>query len=173
MIGYRELLIGCGNSRDRRYNGNWRDGWTALTTMDHNPHCGADIVHDLDVTPWPVGDSEFDEVHAYEVLEHLGGQGDWRAFFRHFQEIWRVLKPGGVLVATVPSWRSEWAFGDPSHTRVITPGTLLFLSRKQQDAGVGNGPMTDFRHVWTGDFDIVYSNCDDHFHRFVMQAVKE
>jgi SAM-dependent methyltransferase len=169
---YRELLIGCGNKRERMYPANGRAEWTNLTTIDHNPNCGADIIWDLDETPWPVGDCEFDEVCAFEVLEHLGQQGDWRAFFRHFGEIWRVLKPGGLLVATVPSWRSEWAWGDPSHTRVITPGTLLFLSRSEQDARVGKTAMTDFRHVWAGDFDILASHCDASTHSFVLQAVK-
>ena len=29
----------------------------------------------------PFGDDAFDEIHAYEVLEHTGRQGDWRFFF--------------------------------------------------------------------------------------------
>lgn len=166
-----DLLIGCGNSRQRRWNVS-RAHWDALVTMDHDPNCGADLVHDLDVTPWPVASDQFDEVHAYEVLEHMGQQGDWRAFFRHFGEIWRVLKPGGLLVATVPSWRSEWAWGDPSHTRVITPGTLMFLSRRLQSERVGKTAMTDFRHAWAGDFEVLASHCDANIHCFVLQAVK-
>src|SRR3546814_9594459 len=87
--------------------------------MDHDPNCGADIVHDLDVMPWPVESDVFDEVHAYEVLEHLGSQGDFRSFFAHFGEIYRALKDGGILFATVPAWDSVWAWADPSHRRVI------------------------------------------------------
>lgn len=166
-----ELLIGCGNSR-KKWLPSGDAEWSQLVTMDHDPDCGADILHDLDVTPWPVDDDSVDEVHAYEVLEHLGQQGDWRAFFRHFGEIWRVLKPGGLLCATVPDWRSEWAWGDPSHTRVITPGTLLFLSQKEYEDRVGKTPMTDFRHTWTGDFDIVASRADGECHAFILRAVK-
>lgn len=169
-----DLLLGCGNSRDRLLSGpDGRKEWQDLVTMDQDPNCGADIVHDLDATPWPFDSGEFDEVHAYEVLEHFGQQGDWRAFFRHFGEIWRVLKPGGLLIATVPDWRSEWAWGDPSHTRVITPGTLLFLSQKEYSQRVGRGPMTDFRHTWTGDFDILGSRADGNAHAFILQAVKD
>jgi SAM-dependent methyltransferase len=168
-----DLLIGCGNNRDRRlsYAGE-RTEWEYLVTMDHDPDCGADVIHDLDETPWPFDDGTFDEVHAYEVLEHLGQQGDWRAFFRHFGEIWRVLKPGGKLLATVPDWRSEWAWGDPSHTRIITPGTLLFLSQKEYADRVGHSPMTDFRHIWKADFDILASRADGESHIFILQAVK-
>jgi SAM-dependent methyltransferase len=167
-----DLLIGCGNSRERRIP-HGRADWLDLVTMDHDPDCGADVVHDLDETPWPLEDGTFDQVHAYEVLEHLGEQGDWRAFFRHFGEVWRVLKPGGFLCASVPDWRDEWAWGDPSHTRIITPGTLLFLSQKEYAERVGKGPMTDFRHTWKGDFDIVASRADGSCHAFILQAVKD
>jgi SAM-dependent methyltransferase len=168
----RQLLVGCGNSRERRIVVQGRQDWGELVTIDHDPDCGADVLHDLDVTPWPFGDGVFDEVHAYEVLEHLGQQGDWRAFFRHFGEIWRVLKPGGHLAATVPDWRSEWAWGDPSHTRVIAPGTLLFLSQREYAARVGRTPMSDFRHLWKADFDIVASQIEDGCHAFILRAVK-
>ena len=167
-----ELLIGCGNSRRRKLPLLGRTEWEALTTMDHDPNCGADIVHDLDVTPWPIEASSFDEVHAYEVLEHLGRQGDWRAFFRHFGEIWRVLKPGGYLAATVPSWKSQWAWADPSHTRIIAPGSLVFLSQKEYARQVGKTAMTDFRHTWKGDFDLIHTEDDGDAHVFVLQAVK-
>src|SRR3546814_6014455 len=73
----------------------------------------------------------FDEVHAYEVLEHLGSQGDFRSFFAHFGEIYRALKDGGILFATVPAWDSVWAWADPSHRRVIAPETLVFLDQTQ------------------------------------------
>jgi SAM-dependent methyltransferase len=168
-----ELLIGCGNSRERRVTTPCgRAEWADLVTMDHDPDCGADVLHNLDETPWPLAESSFDEVHAYEVLEHLGTQGDWRAFFRHFGEIWRVLKPGGLLCATVPDWRSEWAWADPSHTRIIAPGTLLFLSQKEYAERIGKTAMTDFRHSWAGDFDIVASQADGECHAFILRAVK-
>ena len=83
-----ELLVGCGNSRIKKL-GFGKLAWKELVTIDHDPNCGADIIHNLDETPWPVDDNAFDEVHAYEVLEHLGTQGDYRSFFAHFYEIWR------------------------------------------------------------------------------------
>jgi hypothetical protein len=44
-----ELLIGCGNSRIKKLKLSPDDDWTDLTTLDHDPDCGADVVHDLDV----------------------------------------------------------------------------------------------------------------------------
>jgi SAM-dependent methyltransferase len=167
-----ELLIGCGNSRRKKLALDGTPDWRDLTTMDHDPNCGADIVHDLDVTPWPVGDDSFDEVHAYEVLEHLGAQGDYRAFFRHFAEIYRVLKPGGLLIATVPAWDDVWAWADPSHTRIIALQTLVFLNQRQYAEQIGKTAMTDFRWLWQGDFEPVAAETANGCFRFALEAHK-
>jgi SAM-dependent methyltransferase len=159
----RELLIGCGNSRRKKLSLQ-PGGWNDLTTIDHDPNCGADVTHDLEQYPWPFEDDSFDEAHAYCVLEHLGRQGDYKAFFAMFAEIYRVLKPGGILAAICPSWQSQWAWADPSHTRIIAPGSLVFLDREQYHNQVGRTAMTDFRWLWKGDFEPVH--LDDNGDRF-------
>lgn len=167
-----ELLIGCGNSRVKKLtlDDNW--DWRKLVTMDHDPNCGADIVHDLDVTPWPVESDTFDEVHAYEVLEHLGAQGDYKAFFRHFGEIYRVLKDGGMLYATCPAWDDKWAWGDPSHTRIISACSLVFLDQTEYAKQVGKTAMTDFRWLWKGDFERVAVDTVNGSFKFALMAHK-
>jgi SAM-dependent methyltransferase len=166
-----ELLIGCGNSRVKKKSFDGPD-WTDLTTMDHDPDCGADIIHDLEQTPWPVDDNSFDEVHAYEVLEHLGGQGDFRSFFAHFGEIYRVLKPGGHLIATCPGWQSIWAWGDPSHTRIISSASIIFLDQQAYHEQIGRTPMTDFRWLWKGDLEAVHVEENDRNFTFALKAHK-
>jgi SAM-dependent methyltransferase len=167
----RELLIGCGNSRRKKLTLTEFE-WNDLTTIDHDPNCGADVVHDLEQTPWPFDDNTFDECHAYEVLEHLGRQGDFRSFFDHFHEIWRILKPDGILFATCPSWQSKWAWGDPSHTRIISTASLTFLNREQYQAQIGKTAMTDFRWIWKGDFEPVHLDDDGERFTFVLRAKK-
>jgi hypothetical protein len=143
-----------------------------LTCVDNNPaHADTHVLHDLNNMPWPMKDDLYDEAHAYEILEHLGRQGDARAFFDCFYEIWRVLKPGGWLVGTCPRFDSQWAWGDPSHTRVITPGSLLFLDQTEYDQ-VGKTPMSDFRGMWRGDFKTVKLIMDNNTMGFWLQAVK-
>lgn len=185
----RELLIGAGRQHDRRISVAGRRGWDNLTTLDHNPDHKPDVVHDLECVPYPFEDDAFDEVHAYEVLEHLGAQGDWRTFFAQFAELWRILKPGGYLVATCPSWRSMWAWGDPSHRRIINAGSLVFLDQQEYRTQVdGIGPdgkpcdqtsMSDFRHWYQADLAlakrpdgrVMLADDGEHF-EFVLQAVK-
>lgn len=168
-----ELLIGCGNSRRKKM---WLDGneaFTELVTMDMDPNCGADIIHNLDITPWPVADNAFDEIHAYEVLEHLGAPGDYERFFAHFWEIYRALKPNGLLFATCPSYKSMWAWGDPSHCRVLTQGTLMFLSQQAYAEQIGKTAMTDFRWLWKGDLRPEHSQDDGESFQFVLRAIKD
>ena len=167
-----ELLIGCGNQRRKKlaFDGDWE--WKELVTLDHDPLCGADVTHDLNDLPWPFEDGTFDEVHAYEVLEHIGRQGDYEAFFAHFGEIYRLLKPDGLLCATVPWWQDVWAWADPSHTRLIAPQTLVFLDQSQYAKQVGKTAMTDFRWLWKGDFEPVAAERQDNQFWFALRAVK-
>jgi SAM-dependent methyltransferase len=108
----------------------------------------------------------------YEVLEHLGSQGDYRSFFAHFGEIYRVLKPNGLLAATCPSWKSVWAWGDPSHTRIISEASIVFLNRAQYRDQVGKTAMTDFRWLWKGDFDPIHIDDDGERFTFGLRAHK-
>src|SRR6185437_1015389 len=138
---YKELLLGCGNSREKRIGRSGAVSWVNLTTLDVDPDTKPNVLHDLNVHPLPFADNSFDELHAYEVLEHIGKQGDWRAFFEEFTDYWRILKPNGILCATCPSRNSVWAWGDPGHVRIIQPETLIFLSQKAYELGIGKTPI--------------------------------
>lgn len=169
----KELLLGCGNSRQKKiYFEDDSSTWSNLTTVDVDPNCGADVVHDLNITPWPFEDSTFDEIHAYEVLEHLGTQGDYISFFAQFSEIYRILKPNGLLIGTTPSIRSRWVWGDPGHTRYIGPESLMFLDQQRYTTQVGTTQMTDYRHVWVGDMSVVDVQEDDQDFQFIVKAIK-
>jgi hypothetical protein len=192
MSEYRELLIGCGYDRSKKIEPRLcvkgsdvpmeqRYQWQNLETMDQEPATNPRYVWDLNQVPWcatlefqsiTLKDSRYDEIHAYEVLEHLGRQGDYRAFFGVFEEIWRLLKPGGLLAATVPSRYSEWAWGDPGHTRLIPPCQLVFLNQEAYRDQAGKTTMSEYRQHYTGDFNTLHSSDDHKTHIFVLQAIK-
>lgn len=172
------LLLGCGTFLDKRIS--VPDGpfeWQNLVTLDINPDMNPSVVWDMSKIPLPFPDNAFDEIHAYEILEHTGTQGDFRFFFQQFADFWRILKPGGFLMASVPMWDSPWAWGDPSHTRVITKGSLVFLNQQeyvnQIDKPIGKRTsMTDFRRWYQADFECVGGSENEHQFQFVLQAVK-
>ena len=174
MDDFRELLMGCGSRREKfLFEGDNRD-FHHLTTLDINTSHHPDVVHDLNVHPLPFLDHAFDEIHAYDVLEHLGSQGDYAFFFSEFSEYWRILKPNGRFFATVPATRSAWVWGDPSHTRYFAPPWLLFLSQRAYDEQIGQTSMSDFRYLYKADFVTEYTttmNNGETF-AFVLRAVK-
>ena len=169
----KTLLLGAGSQRTKLLFPDGNREWGELTTLDINPSHEPSVVWDLEFPePLPFSNGSFDEIHAYEILEHIGNQGDYQAFFRQFYDYWRVLKPGGFFCATVPRHDSEWAWGDPSHKRVIPSVILVFLSQVEYKKQIGKTSMSDFRSIWKGDFNFVARRNDgDHF-MFCLQAVK-
>src|SRR5262245_29678791 len=87
--------VSCGDIK--LHIGGWqrRDGWSILDVnpgphVDHIGNC-----RDLSF----LADSSCSEVYASHVLEHLGYNGELQTALR---EIYRVLRPGGRLRASVP-----------------------------------------------------------------------
>lgn len=148
----KALLIGCGRDHRRKIGlaGEPIDfSDVQLVKLDFDANCGADVVHDLEVRPLPFADEEFDELHAYDVLEHVGRQGDWKGYFDEFAEYWRILKPGGTFCISVPIGAD--AFADPGHTRFFGENHFMFLDQSQYDTDAGKH-KTDYRWYWKLDF---------------------
>ncbi len=165
-----ELLLGCGSSRVKKLHQQGRPDWDGLVTLDLEARHNPDVVHDLNL-PLPFEADVADEIHAYEVLEHCGQQGDYKFFFGQFSDFWRVLKHDGVILGTVPLPTSVWAWGDPSHTRVIPKESFTFLHQPAY-AQVGKTAMSDFRSIYKADFDIVHLRENGDVLEFGLRAVK-
>lgn len=149
-----ELLLGCGNRRHKDLFSPEHREWEGLITLDSNPNCSPDILWDLDILPYPFEDKSINEIHAYEVLEHCGKQGDYHYFFSQWNEFYRILKSGGVFYGSVPKWDSSWAWGDPSHTRVLPPEVFVFLDQDEYAKQIGVTKMSDFRNIYYGNFSV-------------------
>lgn len=167
----KELILGCGYYKKRRvaFNTNEFDN---PTFIDINPDCEPDLIWDLEKRPLPFEDNEFDEIHAYDVLEHIGRQGDWRGFFDEFYEYWRLLKPDGLMYITCPEIMSRWVWADPGHTRYLSPETIGFLSKEHMNGAVGKTQQTDYMWYFKGDFKYIWGRYQGGTSTICIQAIK-
>ena len=140
----RTLNLGCGNRKEIH---------PGEVGLDIQQPC--DVIHDLNIHPLPFKDGEFAEIRAYHILEHLSTQGNWRFFFREWEEYYRILKPGGIFSGIVPMWNGRWARGDPGHTRGIPLNMLMFLDLDSYKAQVGVTSLTDYREWCKCNFKLV------------------
>ena len=72
---------------------------------------------------------------------------------------------------SVPKWDTEWAWGDPGHTRVITVGTMIFLDQNSYTQ-IGKSTMTDYRDIYKADFKLVSHQQNSGRNFFVLMAKK-
>jgi len=80
-----------------------------------------------DALALPFADSTFDRIIASEVLEHVAD--DEQAL----REVHRVLKPGGTVAATVPSWLPEkvcWALSEEYHAPFVEGGHVRIYTER-------------------------------------------
>jgi hypothetical protein len=152
----KSLLIGAGHSRQKKIWLGEQSEWLGqLVTLDMGDNCGADVVWDLNVRPLPFADGEFVELAAYDVLEHVGRQGDWKGWFDEMAEYHRILVAGGTFGVIVPV--NEDAFADPGHTRFFQQNYFGFLTREFYDNNLANGAqVTDYRWYLKAYWEIMH-----------------
>jgi SAM-dependent methyltransferase len=89
--------------------------------MDVIEQPGIDLVHDLNVRPWPLPANHFTHVRAKDVLEHV------EDFIGCVEEIHRILAPGGTLYIRMPFAGSVHHHTDPTHRRAATSRTMDYF----------------------------------------------
>ncbi len=77
--------------------------------IDIDPASHADILHDLNIYPYPIESNSFDKVYAKHIIEHVD---DPRAFLK---EIHRILRPGGTAFFETPHFSCRVAYSEPQH----------------------------------------------------------
>ena len=79
--------------------------------VDYYPFEGIDHVVDIAHDKLPFEDSSLDAVYSQDFMEHIPPETKVHVI----NEIWRVLKPDGVMEHFIPNAGSRNDFGSPSH----------------------------------------------------------
>jgi predicted SAM-dependent methyltransferase len=90
---------------------------------------GVDVLHDLNVHPWPVEEGSCEEIRAWHIVEHIPAccvteNGTRRPFLEFMDECWRVLKVGGRLDVETPYGSSDGFVHDPTHCNQVDEVTF-------------------------------------------------
>ena len=120
------LDLGCGANKQRNFVG-----------MDVRPLDGVDIVHDVNVHPWPLPDECTTRIMASHLVEHIpptaiNGKGTWFPFIEFMDEAWRISKVGCEFMIAAPYWLSPGFAQDPTHCNSINETTFAYFDPLHQ-----------------------------------------
>jgi len=107
----RVLDIGCGSAK-----------FPDAVGLDISPDTDADVVHDLDVFPYPFADDSFDQVLMQDVLEHV------REPIKVIDELHRICRPGARIHLRTPHFSSVLAYSDPTHLHYFSADAIRTLA---------------------------------------------
>ena len=135
----KKLDIACGQRK--------QEGFTGIDIAGN-----ADIIHDLNVIPWPIKTSSVENVFCAHYVEHIPHHREgWErdGWWRFFDELHRVMKVDATAEIIHPYVRSDRAFWDPTHVRFIHEVTWHYLDRNWREAqGLDHYPVEcDFEVV--------------------------
>lgn len=106
-----KIHLGCGKSKRPGYIG-----------VDIAQLPEVDIVHDLNIFPYPFKDNEADDFLLENILEHLPNT------ITVMEELWRICKNGAKVEIWVPYYNSPGAHADPTHLRFFTENTFDYFT---------------------------------------------
>lgn len=92
------LDVGCGHKKIKGTIG-----------IDHIIADGVDVVHDLNVMPWPFEDSSFDRIYANHSISHL------EDICKVMVEFYRIAKKDALIEIVAPHYSSDNYKTDPTH----------------------------------------------------------
>ena len=111
----RVLNLGCGHAKRDFPEA---EGAAEIIGLDLSPHSQADVLHDLNLFPYPFESDSFDLIIMQDVIEHVK---DVPAVLG---EVYRLLRDGGVARIRTPHYSSYYAYNDPTHIHFF--GAFVF-----------------------------------------------
>ena len=98
---------------------------SGYVNMDMRPLEAVDIVHNVEVQPWPLPDASVLTMIASHLVEHINPHGG--GFIRFMDEAWRVLRMGGEFAISCPHGASPGYLQDPTHCNQVNETTWAYF----------------------------------------------
>ena len=83
----------------------------------------ADIMHNLEQTPYPFDSDYFEEINASHIIEHLK---PW-LMIDIMNELWRIAQNGAKLIIETPYGVNELYVADPTHCNPCNEHTWQYF----------------------------------------------
>jgi SAM-dependent methyltransferase len=132
----KTLDLGCGANPKNIFGADEIFGVDIREGLGPNIRCA-----DLAIEAIPFENDTFDFVTAHDFLEHIPRVAYLphrrNCFVEVMNEIYRVLKVGGLFLSFTPAYPHSPAFRDPTHVNIITEETFpLYFDDKNGWAGI-------------------------------------
>ena len=108
------LDVGCGSRKRGEFTG------MDIISMD-----GVDIVHDMNIAPWPILDNSVEVMIFDDVLEHS------KDFLTILKEVYRVSTNGCIVKIAVPHFSSDNMYTDPTHTTFFSSRSFDYFDKSK------------------------------------------
>ena len=132
----KHLDLGCGRNPKNPFNMDEVYGIDIREDIDLNI-----AQADLAIETIPFENNFFDSVSAFDFIEHIPRvvyiPGRRNCFVELMNQIYRVLKPGGLFYSHTPAFPAGPAWRDPTHVNIITEETFpLYFDDKNRLASM-------------------------------------
>ena len=114
---YIRVDIGCGQNK--------KEGFIGVDIADIE---GVDIVHDLNIYPYPIKDNSVSEIFISHYIEHT------HDIMKFMHELHRILKVGGRVDIIAPYYNSVRCWQDPTHRWAISEASFYYYNKEWRKA---------------------------------------
>lgn len=114
MTDHKKLNLGCGKAKKKGF-----------VNVDLSLNCNPDVVHDLNIFPYPFSDNEFEVIYLDHVIEHLENP------LAVLEEIFRISKNNCLVTVKCPHFSCNWLH--PGHKSAISTYLFDFFDKNHEE----------------------------------------
>ena len=176
------LDLGCGQNR--------LDGFIGIDshpaddqTMLGDVSCDVYIADSKGLVPnnplsGKLADNSVSMIYSSHFMEHVY-KDEWQHLWK---DLYRICKPGAIVVTVFPYGNSVGAFQDPTHQQFLFPETFLYFDRDwRREVSMDHGYLADVHfkmivapwYAWDEDFVGASDHAKEYAIKHTFNAVRE